>query len=124
MADKFKDYETPICSDWLNTVDDAVFDALLEPKTPDEARTNIGAVNGEEVVIIGDAHYSQLGHNHDHGQLDGLADDDHTQYHNDTRGDARYSQLGHDLCKEERCLGARNNWGRWRNRPRRFNRSR
>ncbi len=96
MADKFKDYETPICSDWLNTVDDAVFDALLEPKTPDEARTNIGAVNGEEVVIIGDAHYSQLGHNHDHGQLDGLADDDHTQYHNDTRGDARYSQLGHD----------------------------
>lgn len=26
----------------------------------------------------------------DHGELDGLADDDHTQYHNDTRGDARY----------------------------------
>jgi hypothetical protein len=32
----------------------------------------------------------------DHGALTGLADDDHTQYHNDTRGDARYSQLGHD----------------------------
>ena len=31
----------------------------------------------------------------DHGALTGLADDDHTQYHNDTRGDARYSQLGH-----------------------------
>lgn len=29
----------------------------------------------------------------DHGGLTGLADDDHTQYHNDTRGDARYSQL-------------------------------
>lgn len=29
--------------------------------------------------------------NLDHGsQLDGLADDDHTQYHNDARGDARY----------------------------------
>lgn len=26
----------------------------------------------------------------DHGSLTGLADDDHTQYHNDTRGDARY----------------------------------
>lgn len=31
----------------------------------------------------------------DHGNLIGLGDDDHTQYHNDTRGDARYSQLGH-----------------------------
>ena len=28
----------------------------------------------------------------DHGMLVGLADDDHTQYHNDTRGDARYVQ--------------------------------
>lgn len=28
----------------------------------------------------------------DHGGLTGLADDDHTQYHNDTRGDARYYQ--------------------------------
>lgn len=26
----------------------------------------------------------------DHGLLSGLGDDDHTQYHNDTRGDARY----------------------------------
>ena len=26
----------------------------------------------------------------DHGALTGLADDDHTQYHNNTRGDARY----------------------------------
>jgi hypothetical protein len=26
----------------------------------------------------------------DHGNLLGLSDDDHTQYHNDTRGDARY----------------------------------
>lgn len=26
----------------------------------------------------------------DHGTLTGLADDDHSQYHNDTRGDARY----------------------------------
>lgn len=26
----------------------------------------------------------------DHGSIGGLGDDDHTQYHNDTRGDARY----------------------------------
>jgi hypothetical protein len=32
----------------------------------------------------------------DHGLLTGLGDDDHTQYHNDTRGDARYSQLAHN----------------------------
>ena len=31
----------------------------------------------------------------DHGALTGLADDDHSQYHNNARGDARYSQLGH-----------------------------
>lgn len=31
----------------------------------------------------------------DHGALTGLSDDDHGQYHNDTRGDARYSLLGH-----------------------------
>ena len=31
----------------------------------------------------------------DHGSLAGLADDDHPQYYNQTRGDARYSQLGH-----------------------------
>lgn len=30
----------------------------------------------------------------DHGGLSGLADDDHTQYHNDTRGDARYYTQG------------------------------
>jgi hypothetical protein len=44
MADKFVDYETKVCADWLNVVDWAVFDALGQPQTPDEARTNIGAV--------------------------------------------------------------------------------
>jgi hypothetical protein len=29
----------------------------------------------------------------DHGALTGLADDDHTQYHNDARGDVRYAPL-------------------------------
>lgn len=31
----------------------------------------------------------------DHGELDGLADDDHTQYYNQARGDVRYAQLSH-----------------------------
>jgi hypothetical protein len=31
----------------------------------------------------------------DHGALTGLADDDHPQYYNQTRGDARYSLTGH-----------------------------
>jgi len=30
----------------------------------------------------------------DHGALSGLGDDDHTQYHNNTRGDTRYDPLG------------------------------
>ncbi len=46
---------------------------------------------------IGD--FSNAGHNHsgagsggtiDHGALTGRGDDDHSQYHNNTRGDARY----------------------------------
>jgi len=32
----------------------------------------------------------------DHGALTGLADDDHAQYHNNSRGDARYSLLAHN----------------------------
>jgi hypothetical protein len=31
----------------------------------------------------------------DHGQLSGLADDDHTQYHTDARGDLRYAPITH-----------------------------
>ena len=33
----------------------------------------------------------------DHGALTGLADDDHSQYHNDARGDLRYQPLDSDL---------------------------
>lgn len=35
----------------------------------------------------------------DHGEISGLGDDDHTQYHTDARGDARYSPLGHQHTK-------------------------
>jgi len=37
-----------------------------------------------------DDRYPLISHLHDHGALSGLGDDDHSQYHNDTRGDARY----------------------------------
>ncbi len=40
----FVDFQTKICSAFLNPVADAVWDALGEPKTPNEARTNIGAI--------------------------------------------------------------------------------
>jgi hypothetical protein len=39
--------------------------------------------------------FADLSGSLDHGALAGLGDDDHAQYHNNTRGDARYSQLGH-----------------------------
>jgi hypothetical protein len=48
------------------------------------------------IAHLHDDRYSLLNHGHDHGELGGLGDDDHTQYHNNARGDARYSQLGHD----------------------------
>lgn len=51
-------------------------------------------------AIVGES--PSVGGTSDHGQLQGLADDDHPQYHTDARGDARYSQLGHnhDLAYE------------------------
>ena len=45
----------------------------------------------------------------DHGTLQGLGDDDHTQYHNDTRGDARYyqkSEFNSDGGGEEGAAGS------------------
>lgn len=51
----------------------------------------------------------------DHGVLTGLADDDHTQYYNQTRGDARYSQIGHthnvsDLTQSSATIGSTIQW--------------
>lgn len=50
-----------------------------------------GAVTGE-MKIKDDAGsvFILTGGVNDHGSMTGLADDDHTQYHNNTRGDARY----------------------------------
>ena len=41
-------------------------------------------------VVTAATQINQGGGVTDHGNLTGLGDDDHTQYHNDARGDARY----------------------------------
>ncbi len=41
----------------------------------------------------------------DHGALTGLLDDDHTQYHNDTRGDARYVPLARQIATGDGLTG-------------------
>jgi hypothetical protein len=43
-----------------------------------------------DVVTVGTQGPPGTGGDLDHGALNGLADDDHPQYHNDARGDARY----------------------------------
>lgn len=63
--------------------------------TPDPlylARIERGAVNGvASLGADGKVPSAQLpAASGDHGALTGLTDDDHPQYHNDTRGDARY----------------------------------
>jgi hypothetical protein len=40
----FKDFQTKICSGWLNVVSDTIWEALGQAKTPQEARQFIGAV--------------------------------------------------------------------------------
>jgi hypothetical protein len=59
-----------------------------------ENQNRVVEISGSEIAVItvgvqglpgGGA-----GGSSDHGELTGLADDDHTQYHNDARGDARY----------------------------------
>jgi hypothetical protein len=54
--------------------------------------TYLLSYNGTYYQVVGDGGGGGGGVT-DHGALTGLADDDHTQYHNNTRGDARYPQL-------------------------------
>jgi hypothetical protein len=56
--------------------------------------TDVNAAPASSGVTNGDLHdhFEGDGAQIDHGTLAGLADDDHSQYHNDTRGDLRYVQ--------------------------------
>ena len=57
-----------------------------------------GATDGQSLVFTAGswspATVSSGGGVTDHGLLTGLSDDDHPQYHNNTRGDARYESIG------------------------------
>lgn len=54
----------------------------------------VGSINANAIYVNGVAVGTGGGGVTDHGALTGLADDDHTQYHNDARGDARYYTQG------------------------------
>lgn len=69
---------------------DVVADGLKLDAVEAGAQVNsVTSVNGQtgDVIVSGGG---EGGGVTDHGLLTGLGDDDHTQYHNDTRGDARY----------------------------------
>lgn len=61
----------------------------------------IGGTTGQKLVKVSGTDYDVEwvddtgGGVTDHGLLTGLADDDHPQYHNDTRGDLRYAPIVH-----------------------------
>lgn len=61
-----------------------------------ENQNRVVEVSGSEIAVITVGVQGLPGSggggggSNDHGELDGLADDDHAQYHNDARGDARY----------------------------------
>jgi len=63
----------------------AVIDDLSDVAITTPAANHVIIRNGGNTAWINSA---QTGI--DHGSIAGLADDDHTQYHDDTRGDARY----------------------------------
>jgi hypothetical protein len=68
----------------------AAADANLElPSKDDRANKVLGFDASGDVITIPDSGGAGGGVTN-HGQLTGLSDDDHVQYHNDARGDARY----------------------------------
>lgn len=69
--------------------------AIAFTPTGSIAATNVQAAINEVALEAGGG-----GGVSDHGALAGLADDDHPQYHNNTRGDARYWQLSTDLATQ------------------------
>lgn len=73
-----------------------------------------GAAAGETWVWDGAAwHLAPVGGGGvtDHGALTGLGDDDHAQYHTDSRGDARYARRTNNLSDLTNAATARTNLG-------------
>lgn len=91
---------TPSRSGYLSPSDKALLDALRVAGVASPASTQTTAATADvqalqvEVARI-TALAGGIADTSDHGLLTGLADDDHAQYHNNTRGDARYSVLAH-----------------------------
>jgi hypothetical protein len=54
--------------------------------------TLIANLNADLIDGLHASNFAVAGHNHHHSALMYLTEDDHTQYHNDTRGDVRYFQ--------------------------------
>lgn len=63
------------------------------PKNQPERIIDARRSTGASVIVYSATSGGGTGGTTDHGALTGLADDDHTQYHNDARGDARYVPL-------------------------------
>ena len=68
-------------------------DTLLDLPVVGEENTLYLVVDTGDIYLWNGVSYSTASVGADHGGLNGLADDDHLQYHNDTRGDARYAPL-------------------------------
>jgi len=83
---------------WINLVAgakvDNVFLAIFTSDGDGAKDPLIGSINVEFRTVAGSGSAAAGGGGGggvtDHGELTGLGDDDHTQYHNDARGDVRY----------------------------------
>lgn len=109
---------TVITAEWLNDVNRLHYTIFGDPSSISDIEHDDFSGSGTYTHAALDAHYedtdihfsdatangtiygrqnnawvSVSGGVTDHGALTGLSDDDHGQYHNDTRGDARYLKL-------------------------------
>lgn len=67
--------------------------------------------NISQIYTYNGAAWVNGGNSYDHGSLQGLADDDHPQYYNQSRGDARYTQRSSNLSDISSASTARTNLG-------------
>jgi hypothetical protein len=94
--DNFKELKKALASKLAENGDYSSAVLLIEEEKKREKREKIkivarGGTNTNVVKKMIDTALAGVGAGvSDHGALTGLADDDHTQYHNNTRGDARY----------------------------------